>query len=57
MVVVLDLGNLERAIAKDCGEDRGGKVGDDGQQDCHAGCDSKENDMIEGSEVEIITLL
>ena len=44
---------LDRAIAKDLGENRSREVGDDGQQDCHAGCDSKENDMIEGSEVEI----
>ena len=39
----MDLENLCRAIAKDCGENRGGEVGDDGQQDCHAGCDGKDH--------------
>ena len=42
-VVIVDFGNLERSIAKDCGEDRGGEVGDDGQQDCNAGCDGKDH--------------
>ena len=44
---------LNSTIAKDCLEDGRWEEGDDGQQDCHAGCDSKENDMIERSEVKI----
>ena len=32
---------LERAIAKDRGEDWRREHGDDGQQDCNAGCDGK----------------
>ena len=38
---------LKRSIAKDCSEDGRGEEGDDGQQDCHAGCDSDSgNDFI-----------
>ena len=32
---------LERAVAKDRGEDWRREHGDDGQQDCNAGCDEK----------------
>ena len=35
---------LERAIAKDLGEDWGGEVGDDREQDRHPGCVQDEED-------------
>ena len=33
--------HLKRAVAKDCGENGVWEVGDDRQQDCHAGCDKR----------------
>ena len=39
------IAHLKRAVAKDCSEDRGRKVGDDGQQDCHAGCHDYVHDI------------
>ena len=35
---------LNRAVAKDGGEDWRREHGDDGQQDCNARCDEKIND-------------
>ena len=36
--------HLKRAIAKDLGEDRGGEVGDDREQDRHPGCVQDDQD-------------
>ena len=36
--------HLERAIAKDLGEDRGREVGDDREQDRHPGCVQDDQD-------------
>ena len=38
------LSHLKRAIAKDLGEDRGGEVGDDREQDRHPGCVQDDGD-------------
>ena len=38
--------HLKRAIAKDLGEDRGGEVGDDREQDRHPGCVQDEEDNM-----------
>ena len=41
--------HLERAIAKDLGEDRGREVGDDREQDRHPGCVQDDEDNVEGA--------
>ena len=41
--------HLERAIAKDLGDDRGGEVGDDREQDRHPGCVQEDEDNVEGA--------
>ena len=41
--------HLERAIAKDLGEDWGREVGDDREQDRHPGCVQDDEDNVEGA--------